>query len=58
MDNLLPEFTENGNSKLIETFVKHRSADGISDPVYKDLSQRYLIVKLDYTATEVRTYSF
>lgn len=45
--------SSDGTTSIVEFFVKHRAQTGKTDPIFKNLKQRFLIVKLDFTDVEL-----
>ena len=54
MKHLIENITSSeGSSKILESFVSNRIDNGNTFPVYTSLSQRYLVVKLDFKGVEL-----
>lgn len=45
--------SSDGSTSIVEYFVKHRAQLGKTNPIFKNLKQRFLIVKLDFTDVEL-----
>lgn len=55
MDGLMEDFSEGSGNTILESYIKNRVEAGNETPVFKKLSQRYLLVKLEYPLEEVRS---
>jgi len=54
MKNLIENISSSeGSEKILESFVSTRAENGNTSPVYTSLSQRFLIVKLDFVGVEL-----